>query len=99
MRLGAAVLASVLLMTVDHRLNHLENLRAYLSVIVYPIQLLVDLPNSGSHWVSETLTARRVLIDENAELRQDLLLQQARLQSSPPWRRKMHAYVSCSNRP
>lgn len=80
MRLGAAVLASVLLMTVDHRLNHLENLRAYLSVIVYPIQLLVDLPNSGSHWVSETLTARRVLIDENAELRQDLLLQQARLQ-------------------
>ncbi|MCB1876086.1 MAG: rod shape-determining protein MreC [Chromatiales bacterium] len=80
LRLGAAVLASVLLMTVDHRLNHLENLRAYLSVIVYPIQLLVDLPNSGSHWVSETLTARRVLIDENAELRQDLLLQQARLQ-------------------
>lgn len=62
-------LASILLMTADHRAHHLEALRGALSVAVYPIQYVVDLPVALERWASETLTSRRKLLEENAALR------------------------------
>ncbi len=62
-------LASVLLMTADHRTHHLEALRGALSVAVYPLQYVVDLPVALGRWTSETMTSRHKLLEENAALR------------------------------
>lgn len=74
------VLASVLLMTLDHKQNHLETLRSGLQVVVYPIRYAVNLPVDIGRWLSESLTSRQTLLEDNATLRSDNLLLQARLQ-------------------
>ncbi len=79
-RLALVMLASVVLMTVDHRQNHLDGLRSALSVLVYPLQLLVDLPESAGGWFRETLASRRALAEENARLRTEHLILKAQLQ-------------------
>ena len=79
-RLLLFVAASLVLMTVDHRQHHLERVRYVLSVFVYPIQYVVNLPARGSHWVSESLITRGGLVDENARLREEQLLLNSKLQ-------------------
>jgi rod shape-determining protein MreC len=79
LRLAAAVLASVVLMTVDHRSAHLDRLRTALSLVVLPIQYVVHAPFRAAHWAGEHLATRRALIDDNARLRAERLLIQARL--------------------
>jgi rod shape-determining protein MreC len=74
------VIASLSLMTLDHRQHHLEGIRATLSVLVYPLQYLVDLPFAIGGWASENLTTRRSLLQENSELRERQLTLQFKLQ-------------------
>jgi rod shape-determining protein MreC len=74
------IVASISLMSVDHRKHHLEGIRAGLSIIVYPLQILVDLPFSVGGWASETLSARTTLLQENRELRDNQLALQLKLQ-------------------
>ena len=71
---------SIILMTVDHRQQHLDALRSTLSVVVYPLQALVNMPNSLSGWFRESLSTRRQLQEENASLRTQQLVLQTRLQ-------------------
>lgn len=73
------VLASVILMTVDHRQNHLDGLRSALSVALYPIQFLIDLPATAGSWLQDTFATRRTLQEENARLHAQHLLLEARL--------------------
>ena len=72
-------LASVLLMTLDSRQQHLESVRGVLSVIVYPLQFVVHAPFKGGKWLSDNLAMRQSLIEENRRLREQHLLIQARL--------------------
>jgi len=74
------VVLSILLMTVDHRQHHLDSLRGALSVLVYPLQWLVDLPGSTSEWFRESLATRRELQEENAGLRTQQLVLNTQLQ-------------------
>jgi rod shape-determining protein MreC len=67
-------------MTVDHREHHLDSVRGGLSVLVYPLQWLVDLPGSTSEWFRESLSTRRELQEENASLRTQQLLLNTQLQ-------------------
>lgn len=76
------MLASVVLMTVDHRQQTLDTVRAGLSMLMYPIQLLIDLPSTAGDWLEESFSTRRGLQEENARLRAQNLLVQARLQKS-----------------
>ena len=69
MRAGLLVLASIALMTLDHRRHTLEGIRSTLSVVVYPMQYLVNLPFSIGDWASESLASRTRLLKENSELR------------------------------
>jgi rod shape-determining protein MreC len=71
---------SIVLMTVDHRQHHLDALRSTLSIVVYPLQVLVNLPNALSGWFRESLSTRRTLQEENASLRTQQLVLQSRLQ-------------------
>ena len=67
-------------MTVDHRYGHLESLRSALSVIVYPMQYLVNLPVRLVHWAYESLDTRESLLLDNQQLRKEQLLLSSRLQ-------------------
>jgi rod shape-determining protein MreC len=67
-------------MTVDHRQHHLDSVRSTLSVLVYPLQLLVDLPGAASDWFHESLASRRTLQEENASLRTQQLVLNTQLQ-------------------
>jgi len=74
------VLVSVVLMTVDHRQHHLNQVRSALSVVVYPLQYVVNFPVEAGEWIKENLTTRRQLEEENASLRTQRLLLKAQLQ-------------------
>ncbi len=74
------VLLSIGFMTVDHREHHLDSVRGGLSVLVYPLQWLVDLPRSTSEWFRESLSTRRELQEENASLRTQQLVLNTQLQ-------------------
>lgn len=74
------LLASVALMTVDHRYQQLEQLRGSLSVVLYPAQYLVNLPGNVGGWVLGGLSSREALQAENRHLRGEMLLMRAQLQ-------------------
>lgn len=77
--MAVSVLASIVLMTVDHRLSYLEPVRAALAVVVYPVQYAVDAPFALGSWLSEVTATRSALLEENARLKQQQLLIEARL--------------------
>jgi len=67
-------------MTLDHRLHHLDTVRAALSVMVYPLQFVVDLPRITGAWAQQTFSSRRTLLEENTSLQAQNLILQAQLQ-------------------
>src|SRR5690606_24439849 len=79
-RLAIFLLASVLFMAADHRLPQLQMMRAALSVVVLPLQYLANLPVSAGDWLTEAVTTRRTLPEDNASLRTQHLLLKAQLQ-------------------
>lgn len=67
-------------MTVDHRFHHLDNIRAALSVVVYPLQYMVNIPAEVGDWASETFVTRDTLQEENRSLHTHNLLLKEELQ-------------------
>jgi rod shape-determining protein MreC len=67
-------------MLLDHQANHLARVRQALSIVVYPIQMLVDVPTdtwqSLRGWVAE----RDALLAENEQLKRERLSTNFRLQ-------------------
>lgn len=80
MRAGLLVLASLFLMTLDHRQQHLETIRAAIAVVLYPLEYLVSLPAAAGNWAVDALATRNHLLDENRRLREQQLKLEARLQ-------------------
>jgi rod shape-determining protein MreC len=72
--------ASILLLVVDHRNNHLDAARKAIGAAVYPLRVVVDAPVSAWQWLNETTANRNQLQLENSRLRTERLLTQARLQ-------------------
>jgi rod shape-determining protein MreC len=66
------------MMTLDHRQQHLQSVRAGLSLLVAPIEYLVDLPTNIGRWIDESLSSRQQLMEENTRLHSQNLLMQAR---------------------
>lgn len=69
-------------MTIDHKQQHLKTVRSVLSVVVSPIQYLVNLPVDMALWFSEGLSSRQTLLEENSRLHSQQLLLQARVQKN-----------------
>jgi rod shape-determining protein MreC len=67
-------------MAIDHRQGHMESVRSFLSTLVYPLQYVVNLPLQAGSWVSRSVVTQQMLLGENSELREDLLLLNAKLQ-------------------
>lgn len=68
------------MLTLDHRKHYLDDIRSVLSVIVSPIQHLIDLPESAGEWASETFSTRKQLQEENRSLRAKQLFLNTQLQ-------------------
>ena len=82
--LGVRVLillfASIALMVLDHRQNHLGAVRKAASVAIYPIQLVVDAPFRLWDWIREGTKTRNQLQLELGHLQAERLITKAQLQ-------------------
>ncbi len=70
----------IALMLLDRRDQHLGRVREALSVVVYPVRVVVDLPFSTWAKLSDTFAEREAMIAENRQFRRDRLETEARLQ-------------------
>ncbi len=68
------------LIVTDHRYDHLDALRSALAVVVYPLQLLADLPVRMALGAQGRLASEGQLRAQNESLRRDNLVLNARLQ-------------------
>lgn len=66
-RMAVLVVASVVLMTVDHRWHSLEFVRSTLSGILYPLQYTIDLPIRLFYWADESLSTQQALLKKNRD--------------------------------
>jgi len=67
-------------MTLDHRFQHVDQVRAALSVLVYPLRYIVNMPADMGDWASQAFKSRTTLQDENTTLRTQNQLLKAELQ-------------------
>lgn len=67
-------------MVFDHRKNYLAPVRATLTTLVAPLQYLIDKPIELTQTLTTDLASRKALLAENASLRAQQLLLQAKLQ-------------------
>ena len=74
------VIVSVVIMTVDHRYQHLQVVRSSLATLTYPLQYLAHLPSAINEIFRENLAARSDLLNDNENLREQALFNQAKLQ-------------------
>jgi rod shape-determining protein MreC len=70
----------VALMLLDHRDQHLVRVRQALSVVVYPVRVVVDLPFRTWATLGDTFAERDALIAENRQFRRERLETESRLQ-------------------
>jgi rod shape-determining protein MreC len=95
------VIASIALMTFDHRQHTVEGIRSTLSVVVYPMQYLVNAPFGLADWASESLSSHNTLLLENRALREKQLKLQFKLQkmaSLETENKRLRALLQSSNR-
>lgn len=74
------LLLAIVLMVMDHRSPGFHRFRSHLSVLVVPIQVLVNAPIKWIHWLSTGVTAQQHLLEENAALKAHALLLESKLQ-------------------
>ncbi|MGE0384199.1 MAG: rod shape-determining protein MreC [Gammaproteobacteria bacterium] len=79
-RLATTLALSLVLIVLDVRLGYLESLRSLLSIVVYPVQYVVNLPVAAGNRLAETFATQNKLSQENARLREENLLLQSRFQ-------------------
>ncbi|MBE9559262.1 MAG: rod shape-determining protein MreC [Proteobacteria bacterium] len=66
-RMVVLVIASITLMTVDHRWRSLEFARSALSNLIYPLQYTIDLPIQLFYWADESFSTQQALLEKNRE--------------------------------
>ncbi|RMD69124.1 MAG: rod shape-determining protein MreC [Gammaproteobacteria bacterium] len=79
-RFLAFSLLSVSLMFADHHLREGEIIRSGLTAAIYPLQWLINLPVAAGDWMKEGMMTRQTLLEENASLKAQHLLLQAKVQ-------------------
>jgi rod shape-determining protein MreC len=78
--MGACLILSLALMTIDHRTIYLNLARSHLAALVSPLYHVIHFPVSMVQWLSESVSERVVLLQDNRTLRHKNLELQARLQ-------------------
>ena len=67
-------------MSLDHRTEYVRHVRAAISLLVYPLQYVVNLPSEFLDWGSSTFSTREALQEENNHLHTQNRLLQVQLQ-------------------
>ncbi|MBI2381589.1 MAG: rod shape-determining protein MreC [Gammaproteobacteria bacterium] len=80
-RLGLALMASLALMVLDHRYQHLEAVRAGLATVVAPLQFLVNLPGRWLGAASDSLETRESLESQVQKLSDENTILKAQVQT------------------
>ena len=70
-----------LLMTAEHRWSEVAQARAWLTLLVTPVQWAADLPGRTWGWTADTLSNRNQLLEENRELKSQALILAERSQT------------------
>ena len=76
----ALVLLSIVIMILDHKHGHLDSVRSLLSTAIYPIQYVVNIPVKLASSISDAVTMRSYLLEENSRLREEHLVLNSKLQ-------------------
>lgn len=71
---------SFLCISIDHANDHLSSIRSALSLVVYPIQALVNAPVQAGEAIAGNLKSRQQLLADNERLREQNLLLSSRNQ-------------------
>lgn len=66
-RMVVLLIASIALMTADHRWHSLELARSALSSVIYPLQYTIDLPIRLYYWSEEVFSSQEALLEKNRE--------------------------------
>lgn len=74
------IVFSATLLFLDQRSVLLKKARGYMTVAVYPLQVLVDLPKTAFDWAEDGVQSRADLLLANQKLREQQLIQNAKLQ-------------------
>ncbi|HHL45666.1 MAG TPA: rod shape-determining protein MreC, partial [Gammaproteobacteria bacterium] len=74
------MLLSIVIMTMDHRWHYLDTVRSGMSLVVYPLQVMVDLSTAPLRSAAENLSSRATLLKQVEELRTRQTLLDAQLQ-------------------
>ena len=75
-----ALSMSLALMVADHHYQYLDNVRSGFSLLVSPLQYVVDYPVRVIGWVGSLIGTKKALIDENMQLRYQQTMLEAQLQ-------------------
>ena len=67
-------------MVLDHRYQAIDTFRSALSIVVYPIRYVVNIPSNLVDWASESFVSHSTLEDENQTLKTQNQLLKAKLQ-------------------
>jgi rod shape-determining protein MreC len=73
------VLVSVLLLAVEHRSSRMDNTRSILSILIYPIQMLVSFPVETAEQAYDSIVSYNELKEENARLKEKQLVDNIKL--------------------
>lgn len=79
-RLTLALVLSVILIFVDHKLDGFKSTRVYLNSLMSPLQYLANLPGLMLNESAQRLTSQEQLLAENQKLNNQLLLMSEKLQ-------------------
>jgi rod shape-determining protein MreC len=79
-RLVAFAALALSLMYSDNRYEYLDRVRFSVAYLTTPVYWLADIPTRVSFWIDDVFVSQRDLIEENTQLRQQLLFAQRELQ-------------------
>lgn len=71
---------AILVMYADRRFDYLDRVRFSVAYLSTPVYWVADIPTRMSLWMDDVFVSQRDLIEENAQLRQELLFAQRELQ-------------------
>lgn len=72
-RLAFFGLLSIALMFADTRFRYLEGIRQVAAVVLYPVQRAVQVPGEALSWAGAYFASKRVLTEDNAALKRELV--------------------------
>ena len=70
---------SFILMFADYHYRYMDNVRSGFSLLVSPLQYIVDYPVSVVGWIASLFSTKKALIDENMQLRYQQTMLEAQL--------------------